>query len=267
MRPYTELVERLIEGNTWDDALVTFFFDIGALGVERIVEGYVTLEQGIAIKAKAQVEWQTVEVQLTSCTYRLYTRRGSELRDQEHILQFIKAMDYLLHDHDRLRMHALRDPLTGALNRRGLEEWFEQRKRSGYGVGFILVCLDVDHFKTLNDTFGHPYGDRALVDITAALQQTLRNTDAVARLGGDEFVFVIDQTPCHCGIKTRLQEIVACLPLEKYGLTVSMGAACYPTHGSELAQIIAMADAGLYQGKSDGRARIVLWGGEECKND
>lgn len=267
MRPYTELIERLNDGAAWDNALVQFFFDIGALGVERIVEGYVTFAQGIAIEAKTQVDWQTVEVQFTSCTYRLYTRRGSELRDQEDVLQFVKVMDHLLHDHDRLRIHASRDPLTGALNRRGLEEWFEQRKRSGYGVGFILVCVDVDHFKTLNDTFGHAYGDQALVDITTALQKTLRNTDAVARLGGDEFVFVIDQTPCHCGIKSRLQEIVAGLPLGKYGLTVSMGAVCYPTHGIELEEIIALADAELYQGKADGRARVVMWGGEDCAND
>lgn len=266
MRPYITLIERLTSGTSWDDGILTFWFDLGAMGVERYLNGELVFEKGIAIKGKAIVDWDITSIELSTAFYKLYTRKGHRLQEQEEMFRFIKGLDVLMHDHENLKTSAMHDSLTSALNRRGLEIWFEKRKRIGYGVGFVLACLDLDRFKELNDSEGHQRGDQALVEITQRLQMILRNTDVVARLGGDEFVFIIDQTPCHPGIRTRLEEIISQLPLDRYGLTATIGAACYPVHGVELASVIAMADAGLYKGKSDGRNRIVLWE-EERLND
>lgn len=264
LHPYIALIERLSSGTAWDDVIFRFWFDVGAMGVERFVRGHLTMEKGLAIAAKTRVDWDVTQVDLSNATYKLYLRKGTRLFDEENSIRFMKGLDWLLHDREFLHESAMHDALTGALNRRGLDEWFQKRRRCGTGIGFVLVCFDLDHFKELNDTKGHQRGDEALVEITAALQSILRRTDVVARIGGDEFIFIIDQTPCHLGIKTRLEEIIREIPLDKYGLTLTMGTACYPNHGIDLAQLMAKADVGLYKGKAKGRNTIVPW--EECND-
>jgi len=264
MHPHIALIERLSSGTAWDDAILRFWFDVGALGVERFVQGHLAMAKGIAIVAKTRVNWDVTQVVLSNATYKLYCRKGTRLMDEENTIRFIRGLDWLLHDRDFLHESAMHDALTGALNRRGLNEWFEKRRRSGCGNGFVLACVDLDHFKELNDTWGHHQGDEALTELTRGLQSALRSTDVVARIGGDEFVFIIDHTSCHSNSKTRLEEIIREIPLDKYGLTLTMGTACYPNHGTELAQLMAKADVGLYQGKTKGRNTIVLW--EECND-
>lgn len=264
MHPYIALIERLSSGTVWDDAILGFWFDVGAMGVERFVQGHLIMEKGLAIAAKTRVNWNVIPVELSNATYKLYCRKGTRLFDEENTMRFIKGLDWLLQDCEFLHESAMHDALTGALNRRGLDEWFEQRKRCGSGFGFVLACLDLDHFKELNDTKGHQQGDEALIEVTRGLQSALRSTDVVARIGGDEFIFIIDQTPCHLGIRKRLEEIIRDIPLDKYGLTLTMGAACYPNHGTDLAQLMAKADVGLYKGKAKGRNTMVLW--EECND-
>lgn len=264
LHPHIALIERLSSGTAWDDAILRFWFDVGAMGVERFVRGQPIMEKGLAIVAKTRVDWDVTQVELSHATYKLYRRKGIRLLDEENTIRFIKGLDWLLHDREFLHESAMHDALTGALNRRGLDEWFEQRRRCGSGLGFVLVCLDLDHFKELNDTKGHQYGDAALVEVTRGLQSALRRTDVVARIGGDEFVLIIDHTSCHSNIKTRLEEIIREIPLDKYGLTLTMGTACYPIHGTNLEQLMAKADIGLYQGKAKGRNTIVMW--EECND-
>lgn len=268
MRAYVELVEKLAEGVVWDDAVIDFLFGLGAMGIEKWADGKCTIQRGVAFVHSAKsIEWSIRELVVAEDSfYRVYTKKGNNLNGEDDALSFIRSLDRLLHDHEMFKMSALHDPLTRALNRRGLEEWFRARTRGGeYGLGFVLVCMDLDHFKELNDTHGHDRGDEALVEITAAIKRTLRTTDVVVRLGGDEFVFVIDQVPYHPDIRNRLDDIVSELPLERYGLTVTMGAVCFPTHGTRLPDLLTRADVGLYKGKAEGKNRIVLW--EECRND
>ncbi|KPV45639.1 GGDEF domain-containing protein [Alicyclobacillus ferrooxydans] len=264
MHPYIVLIERLSSGASWEDAVTSFWIDMGAVKVERFVEGHLTAGKEFASSEVGSIrERDTLDVKLTTATYKLYLHKGTHLIDELNAIRFIKGLDWLLHDREFLYESAIHDALTGALNRRGLIEWFEQRRRSE--GGFVLAFFDLDHFKELNDTKGHQQGDEALKEVTAALQKMLRSTDVVARLGGDEFVFIVDQTPCHPNIKTRLQGIIRQLPLKKYGLTLTVGTACFPAHGTELPQLISKADFGLYQGKAQGRNAIVLW--EECHVD
>lgn len=90
---------------------------------------------------------------------------------------------------DRLRDAAGRDPLTWLANRRGLEQWFDERPAT---TGLGVVYIDLDEFKPVNDTYGHPFGDRVLQTVAELLRAEVRADDAVARLGGDEFVIVCD---------------------------------------------------------------------------
>lgn len=263
MRPYIELIEQLSSGTSWEAALTSFWTDMGAVKVERLIEDQLTAVTDALFEVEALDERDTLEVKLTTATYKLYLHKGEQLVDEANVMRFIKGLDWLLHDREFLYESANHDALTGALNRRGLGEWFEQRRRRE--GGFVLAFFDLDHFKELNDTRGHQQGDEALKEVTAALQKMLRSTDIVARLGGDEFVFIVDQTPCHPNVQTRLKEIIRQLPLEKYGLTLTMGTACYPTHGTKLEQLISKADFSLYRGKAQGRNTIVLW--EECHSD
>lgn len=263
MHPYIVLIEQLSSGVSWEDAVMSFWIDVGAVRVERFVEGHLAMARDLSVEAGLVMDVDVLQIELSSATYKLYRCKGSPLVDETNTIRFIKGLDWLLHDREFLYESAIHDALTGALNRRGLNEWFEQRRRSE--GGFVLAFFDLDHFKLLNDTKGHQQGDEALKEVTTALRGMLRTTDVVARLGGDEFVFVVDGAPCHANIKARLSEIIWQLPLDKYGLTLTLGTACYPNHGTELAQLIAKADSELYRGKAQGRNTIVLW--EESNQD
>ncbi|WP_041695212.1 GGDEF domain-containing protein [Alicyclobacillus acidocaldarius] len=124
---------------------------------------------------------------------------------------------------------------------------------------FVLVLMDFDKFKHLNDTQGHAKGDEALCAIAHALEKSKRPSDVLARLGGDEFVLIFEACACHEGMIHRLQQLKNHLPLDTYGLDITFGTACYPKHGDTLEQLLAHADLHLYHGKYRGGGEIV-WG-------
>ncbi|WP_062308529.1 GGDEF domain-containing protein [Alicyclobacillus sendaiensis] len=259
---FVRFLQRLASGEAWRDAHMRFWLDMRAFGVEvETPEGKV--EQGIVAgsphwKAALRVR----EVPCTDGLYRVYFR-GEATPEEEQAVEFALAADTLLHDHERLKMEATHDPLTGCLNRKGLQEWFERRLRRYDNLEFVLVLMDFDHFKRLNDTQGHAKGDEALCAISQALEATKRATDVLARLGGDEFVLIFEACACHEGMIERLQQIKSRLPLQPYGLDVTFGVSCFPKHGKTLEQLLAQADLRLYQGKRRGVGQIV-WGEEAC---
>ncbi len=127
---------------------------------------------------------------------------------------------------------------------------------------FSVLFADVDHFKQYNDTHGHLAGDAALVKLSEILRQTTRGVDSVARYGGEEFVVMLIEAPIAtaAAVGERLRAGVAA---EKFGagtMTVSVGAAEYPTHGETPEELIASADAAMYQAKGEGRDRVVVAG-------
>ncbi|SFV09186.1 GGDEF domain-containing protein, partial [Alicyclobacillus macrosporangiidus] len=209
-----------------------------------------------------QSDWKSrfavLDVPCSDGVYRVYFRAdpGAEYSEAA---RFAQAVDALLHDHERLKTEAFHDALTGCLNRKGLQTWFTERaRRYTDDTGFVLVLVDFDHFKQLNDTHGHAKGDEALREITAALRAELRAYDILARIGGDEFVLVLEACACHPGIVQRLEGIKQRLPLKDYDLDMTMGVACYPRHGRTLEQLLARADLCLYRGKQQGRGLIVF---------
>lgn len=162
----------------------------------------------------------------------------------------------------RSQLQAETDPLTGLLNRRALEE--RVRALRAAGTPFALVLADLDHFKSLNDRFGHDLGDRALRTFARVLQSAFRDEDLVCRHGGEEFVAVLPgldrQVASQVLVRVQegLERAVAAASLPPF--TASFGVAD-STDGVELAEILRAADEALLQAKAAGRDRIVLAAG------
>jgi len=164
---------------------------------------------------------------------------------------------------EQITLLAATDMLTGVANRRTLEEnldrMFAQASRAAQPISVVMV--DIDHFKHINDTFGHQVGDQTLQRVARALQQGCRSSDLVARYGGEEFVVVLPDTDL-AGAATAAEN----LRRRIFGLdaeprvTVSLGVATFPLHGGSPDHILSAADAALYQSKSAGRNRVTLAG-------
>jgi diguanylate cyclase (GGDEF)-like protein/PAS domain S-box-containing protein len=167
---------------------------------------------------------------------------------------------------EALRHQSLRDPLTGLFNRRYLEESVERElhrvARRHLSAGFAM--LDLDHFKAFNDTFGHDGGDALLSAFGQYLREHFRKDDIACRYGGEEFCILFcessleDALNCAEHLRSGVTKLVARQGGQHLGaVTVSIGVACYPIHGSTLKDLIAAADKALYKAKGDGRNRVV----------
>ena len=156
------------------------------------------------------------------------------------------------------------DALTGLYNRRHLMGTLanEVQRSRRLRRAFSVLLADVDHFKQYNDTHGHLGGDAVLVKIAEILRQTTRGVDSVARYGGEEFLVMLIEAPIAtaAAVGERLRARVAA---EEFGggrVSVSVGAAEYPTHGETPEELIASADAAMYEAKSAGRDRVAVAG-------
>jgi diguanylate cyclase (GGDEF)-like protein len=157
------------------------------------------------------------------------------------------------------------DPLTECLNRRALETRLarECRQARRRGTPLSVLAIDVDHFKSINDTYGHPFGDYVLQTVADIMNETARDTDAVARLGGDEFILVLPDTGTQGA--TAFAERLRCNVGDRvFGdqrhslpVTISVGVMVAPEIGElSPAALLAAADRKLYRAKSAGRNRI-----------
>lgn len=162
------------------------------------------------------------------------------------------------------------DPKTGILNVRGwTESAGRELVRTGKAGGSLAVLmLDLDHFKWINDVYGHPAGDEVLEATAAALEQATRPSDLVGRFGGEEFLILLadaDYEAAHT-VAERIRNTIAALRINTTdkrggstvitGRTVSVGIAVYPTHGETLDTLTQAADAGVYRAKEAGRNRV-----------
>lgn len=165
-----------------------------------------------------------------------------------------------------LREQAMRDPLTGLYNRRYLDETAERElaRARRAGVSIALAMLDIDHFKRINDAYGHQGGDRVLVELGELLRAQTRAADIACRLGGEEFLLLFPDMPARIAIDCaeRLRLAFAALPV-RFGeltlrATVSIGLACCPEHAEDLASLVRAADDALYAAKRGGRNRVEV---------
>ncbi|WP_084299902.1 tetratricopeptide repeat-containing diguanylate cyclase [Chitinimonas koreensis] len=165
----------------------------------------------------------------------------------------------------KLREQAIRDPLTDLYNRRYLQEELANEirlaERRYYPI--CVVLIDLDHFKTVNDRFGHPVGDRVLIELANLLRANIRGSDFACRFGGEEFCLVLSDIGLEAAmgrmadLLDRFRALVVDLADSQLDrLTFSAGVAAHPHHGSTPDDLLAAADAALYRAKAAGRDRI-----------
>ena len=165
-----------------------------------------------------------------------------------------------------MQQQALQDPLTGLNNRRFLDQTLPRElaraKRECYAVSFIL--LDLDHFKVVNDTFGHAFGDVVLMKVSEILKKNSRESDIVCRFGGEEFLMVMPHmTPPQADCRANaIRQLIEDTAIEHEGatlkITISAGVASYPEHGKQADVLIKLADDALYVAKEDGRNKVKI---------
>ena len=167
---------------------------------------------------------------------------------------------------EALRKLATHDQLTSLLNRREFDRILaEEKERSArFGHPFSLVLIDIDHFKSVNDTHGHPAGDAVLQEVAMRLARGLRDVDRAARFGGEEFALIIMQADRKIALESarRACRAVEASPIALEGgpelkITVSAGAAEMPSDAKTCAELVAAADKALYAAKARGRNRAV----------
>jgi diguanylate cyclase (GGDEF)-like protein len=251
------------------------------LGMLSMVTGFAasvdrTVLPWLALGALAQFvallvcfHWLFQPIRIASEALRTYLRTGevpaipTRYRDEAGIL--LRMVDRTLRSFQRerasLEVQAAEDPLTGLLNRRAVAERLAALGALDVdGQGATVALLDLDHFKRINDEFGHAAGDAALVQVAAYLRKGLRQEDLVCRWGGEEFLVYL-RCPEYAGeTLERLRRGIESLPFAFDGrpvpLTVSIGCADLLA-GEDPAGAIRRADEALYEAKRAGRNRIV----------
>ncbi|KTD21244.1 diguanylate cyclase [Legionella londiniensis] len=173
---------------------------------------------------------------------------------------------------ENLRFQSIHDALTGLYNRRYLEEFLNQQigQAKRENQQFALLMLDLDHFKSINDAYGHEAGDEVLKEIGEVFRNEMRATDLACRYGGEEFVVFI-----HNINTENAKNIAENLRLKIYHLnikhndqqigpiTISIGIAIFPNNGQTVGELLGAADGALYQAKKKGRNQVVLYGSPE----
>ncbi|MGV8949025.1 MAG: GGDEF domain-containing protein [Candidatus Paracaedibacter sp.] len=168
---------------------------------------------------------------------------------------------------DLLKDQATRDPLTNLFNRRYLEETLQRElhRAQRHSTPVSIIMIDIDHFKNINDTYGHDGGDEVLARIGLLLQKYYRKSDIACRFGGEEFILVLPEMNLDIAVERaetiRLAAESLRLTLrgqEMKGLTISLGVATYPQHGMSIEALISAADKALYRAKSSGRNRMEV---------
>lgn len=171
----------------------------------------------------------------------------------------------LVQTNEVLRASSQTDPLTGLLNRRGMLEalQIEHSRLGRSGRGYVIALLDLDHFKRINDTWGHECGDAVLKEIAEHFRATLRNTDVVSRWGGEEFLFLLPDSGLAGGriLVEKVRRHIANTPFmhkaKRIPVTVTAGV-CEADFGLSITQVLSEADNALYEGKRNGRNQTCV---------
>ncbi|MEK6776189.1 MAG: diguanylate cyclase [bacterium] len=161
---------------------------------------------------------------------------------------------------------AITDGLTGLFNHREFQSRMETevRRCDRYKHPFSLLMIDIDHFKTFNDTYGHPVGDKILQEVSTTIRESIRDIDIPARYGGEEFVVILPETSCdHAQIvaermrgKIFEKSYGKTLANEEFLITVSIGISTFPGDAEDREELITKCDQALYFAKRDGRNRV-----------
>ena len=223
-------------------------------GTEPLVEAF---ERGVDDYLRKPVDQRELAARVYAAS-RIAARHNTALH----------TMQVLQRDNQRLQELAISDPLTGLGNRRYMQAHLEALIQETKSRGGVASCslVDIDHFKTINDRFGHPVGDEVLIGFAERLKWSVRPTDVVTRIGGEEFAIIMHhpdpvkftplifermrRTITQHGFKTSIGD----LPL-----TASIGVACYTNNDADTTPeaLLKLADDNLYKAKEQGRNRVI----------
>jgi len=170
-----------------------------------------------------------------------------------------------------LEQESITDPLMGIYNRRYLERRLtsEVARASRYGMPLSVLLLDIDHFKRINDSYGHQVGDVVLAELAQLIVNTVRTTDIVTRYGGEEIMVIAPSTPLRtaANLAERLRKIIEHRPfdvpaklhrkLKALHITVSVGVACFGQNANDFQSLIQSTDEALYRAKKKGRNCVI----------
>jgi diguanylate cyclase (GGDEF)-like protein len=204
-------------------------------------------------------------IQHTDLTRRI-EGRSSHLREVQRLSDHFNRLLSTIQDYqDRLKLYSERDPLTGMYNRRKFEEFLKIEVDRGlrHNRSFSLLMMDVDNFKHINDTYGHPVGDLALKELAAVIGGRLRRTDVVARLGGDEFAILLPDTSLQQAgtaaenLRRELGDTIVHLPVGNTRVHASFGLVGFPENGTDMEKLSIAMDVAMYKAKRLGKNRVA----------
>lgn len=193
-------------------------------------------------------------------------RRSCRERVEMIVAQVAIKID-LAKSHEQISAMTLTDPLTGIANRRAfqraLASMHERAVRSG--SCFSLILCDIDLFKKINDSYGHPFGDYVIQQIASQLSAIVRSGDLAARIGGEEFAILVEGSngKAASDIAERLRGNVENLKFfsqkQPVAVTISIGISSYPENAADKEEIVSYSDQALYCAKNEGRNRVIRW--------
>lgn len=235
----------------------------------RTEQAYDALQRACELERQAFRELSQVQLSLERATLEAReARRHSDLLTvknrqlAEAHAELARRADELETLHAQLREQAERDPLTGLHNRRYLARELEQLTHDRMADPVSLAVLDVDHFKTINDRFGHAAGDQVLIRIAGLLCDQLRESDSIIRSGGEEFIILMPRTDataataCCERIRRAVNTEAWSSVADGLNVTTSLGAAT-TDDPTDLEAVIRLADQRLYEAKRNGRDQVV----------
>ncbi|MFG0382690.1 diguanylate cyclase [Pseudomonas sp. zbq_18] len=239
---------------------------------EQVSDLQASVQDAVDLPSLKQALERRLEGLLSTVTEHQRAREGREEEVAKRLQALAQRVTEMEQEAQGFREHleeqrqkALTDPLTGLPNRAGWSERLELElaRWRRYGGDLLLAVLDIDHFKRINDDYGHLAGDKVLKIIAGELNKRLRKTDFLARYGGEEFVLLVPSTPLEGGeqlLETLRTAIEAC-PFhfrgEPMSITLSAGLTAFAS-GESSEAAFARADQALYRAKREGRNRIVL---------
>lgn len=226
---------------------------------------YYKLRIFIAVPIASFVKVMDEIVTHTDLSRRVENSSG-QLREVQKLTSHFNRLLTTIQDYqDRLKTYSERDPLTGLYNRRKFEEYMklEVDRAARHNREFTLIMLDVDNFKHINDTFGHPVGDLALKELSALIVHRLRKTDVVARLGGDEFAILLPDTSLDQGriaaenLRLEVEKASISLPVGRTRFNASFGLVSFPDNGADMEKLGISMDVAMYKAKRLGKNRVA----------
>jgi two-component system, cell cycle response regulator len=242
----------------------------------RGAENTLVLEGDSISRRHARIErrgssYSVVDLQSTNGTYvndeliegQCQLRKGDQIKIGDTILKYLSGSDVETQYHETIYRMTIVDGLTGVNNKRYLMETLDREisRARRHKRPLALMMFDIDHFKPVNDNFGHLAGDYVLKEMAQAVRNRLRPDDVVARYGGEEFAVVFPETPPEGAVEIadKLRKLVADhrfeFERERMKITVSGGVAILE-EGMDVMQLLKAADERLYEAKRSGRNRV-----------